>query len=185
MRWQFVKLMSLAAAIAAAIQTQSVPRFDVASIKPCEDASAGRRSGGGTGSWSPGRLTLNCQTVMVLIRRAFVDYADGRVHIWPPPLSIEGAPAWINSASYRIEATSEGSENRGMLNGPMLQSLLEDRFHLRIRRETREVPVYALAVAKGGAKLRPYREGSCVPLDLNQSPVAPEPGQPDPVFPCS
>ncbi len=32
----------------------------------------------------------------------------------------------------------------------MLQSLLEDRFKLRIRRETKELSVYVLAVAKGG-----------------------------------
>ena len=36
----------------------------------------------------------------------------------------------------------------------MLQSLLEDRFKLVIRREIRELPIYELTVAKGGAKLR-------------------------------
>jgi len=36
----------------------------------------------------------------------------------------------------------------------MLQALLADRFKLAIRRETKEVPVYALTVGKGGAKLR-------------------------------
>jgi uncharacterized protein (TIGR03435 family) len=37
----------------------------------------------------------------------------------------------------------------------MLQALLADRFQLAVRRETKEVPVYALTVAKGGTKLRP------------------------------
>jgi uncharacterized protein (TIGR03435 family) len=55
----------------------------------------------------------------------------------------------------------------------MLQALLEDRFGLKIHRETREVPVYALTVAKGGPKLRPFQEGSCTPFDLTKSFPAP------------
>jgi len=43
----------------------------------------------------------------------------------------------------------------------MLQSLLEDRFQLKIRREIREVPVYVLTVAKSGPKLKSSQEGSC------------------------
>jgi uncharacterized protein (TIGR03435 family) len=51
------------------------------------------------------------------------------------------------------------------MNGPMLQALLEDRFKLKVHRETREAPVYALAVAKSGSKLKPFKEGSCVLID--------------------
>jgi uncharacterized protein (TIGR03435 family) len=163
-------------------QAQTIPKFDLAAIKPCEDTSTGRRGKGGTGNWSPGRLTVNCQTVMSLIQRAYVNFAYGRLHIWPPLLAIEGGPAWINSASYQIEAKSEGSEGKGMMNGPMLQTLLEDRFRLKVHRETREMPVYALTVAKGGPKLQPFREGSCVVLDLEKPPSVPEPGQPEPSF---
>ena len=35
--------------------------------------------------------------------------------------------------------------------GPMLQDVLEDRFKLKVHRETRQVPVYELVVAKGGS----------------------------------
>ena len=45
----------------------------------------------------------------------------------------------------------------------MLQRLLEDRFHLKIRRVTEEAPMYALTVAKGGFKLKPMKEGDCLP----------------------
>jgi uncharacterized protein (TIGR03435 family) len=44
----------------------------------------------------------------------------------------------------------------------MLQTLLEERFKLRIRRQTREIPVYALTVAGGGHRLKPFVVGSCV-----------------------
>jgi uncharacterized protein (TIGR03435 family) len=59
----------------------------------------------------------------------------------------------------------------------MLRALLEDRFKLKIRRETREVPVYVLSAAKGGLKLQPYKEGTCTPIDLTKPLSPPVPGQ--------
>ena len=47
----------------------------------------------------------------------------------------------------------------------MFQALLEDRFKLKIHRETREIPVYELTVARSGFKLQPLKEGSCTPFD--------------------
>src|SRR5262249_48838736 len=55
------------------------------------------------------------------------------------------------------------------------QSLLEDRFQLRLHRESREMPVYALAPARGGLKLTPPRDGSCVEETELIGPLA-EPG---------
>jgi uncharacterized protein (TIGR03435 family) len=40
----------------------------------------------------------------------------------------------------------------------MLQPLLEERFKLKVHRETREMPEYRLVIAKGGSKLREYRK---------------------------
>jgi uncharacterized protein (TIGR03435 family) len=57
----------------------------------------------------------------------------------------------------------------GMMNGPMLQSLLEDRFALKTHSESREGRVYALTVAKGGFKLQPF-QGSCTPVDWTKPP---------------
>ena len=63
--------------------------------------------------------------------------------------------------------------------GPMLQALLEYRFQLRIHRENKEMPAYALVVAKGGPKLKPTEPGSCTPVDDTQGPRPPlAPGQP-------
>jgi uncharacterized protein (TIGR03435 family) len=53
----------------------------------------------------------------------------------------------------------------------MLQTILQERFHVTIHRDHRDVPVYALTVAKGGLKLQPAKEGSCVPID--STPAAP------------
>jgi len=145
------------------------PKFEVASIKPCSDkgSAPGRKKGGAgaSGDLSPGTLRLDCSTVMDLIKGAYVLFADGRVN----PRSrvpVEGGPSWINSVRYQIDAKANGARGQGMMRGPMLQTLLEDRFKLKIHHETREVPAYALTVAKGGLKLHPFQEGSCIPRDF-------------------
>ena len=142
----------------------STSKFEVASIKPCKAGEGGGGRGGGSGGAPPGRLSENCVTVSSLIRQAYVQYANGRQN----PLasvSMEGGPAWISSDRYQIDATAEGAPGFAMMRGPLLQSLLEDRFKLQLRWASREVPVYALTVAKGGTKLQPSKEGSCVPWD--------------------
>jgi uncharacterized protein (TIGR03435 family) len=58
----------------------------------------------------------------------------------------------------------------------MLQALLEDRFKLRTRRETRNVPMYALTVAPGGSRLSPLSAGGCVQFDPANPPPARPPG---------
>jgi uncharacterized protein (TIGR03435 family) len=74
---------------------------------------------------------------------------------------VEGGPARVRSDRYQIDAKAETKTTQAMMRGPMLRTLLEERFKLKVRRETREVPAYALTVAKGGPKLRPFQEGSC------------------------
>jgi uncharacterized protein (TIGR03435 family) len=60
-----------------------------------------------------------------------------------------------------------------MINGPMLRALLEERFRLKFHRETREVPICSLTVAKSGLKLQPSSGGSCTPRDLSQPSLPP------------
>jgi len=136
-------------------------KFEVASIKACAlgppvPKTKGPGGGGGRPGSSPGRYQSYCDTVMDLIRTAYGG--------WTP---ISGGPAWIKSDRYRIEAKAEGNTSQRVMHGPMLQALLEERFQLKIHRETRTVPVYALTVTKGGFKLQPSKEGSCIaPEDI-------------------
>ena len=158
------------------------PRFDVTSIKRCEP-TPGR--GGGPGNFSPSRILINCQVVRGLIREAYLAYADGLTNRSASVIRtpVEGGPSWIGSEAYTIEATASGEPRRTMMMGPMLQTLLEDRFKLKLRRESREVPVYALTVASGGHKLKPFVDGSCVirEIDWNlPSPLAARAGLPPP-----
>ena len=127
------------------------PVFEVASIKP--DNPAGDRMMFGT-RWTPDGLTTTGSTVRSLIVMAY-NIQDSQ---------ILGAPNWINSERYDIQARVDGSvveklqklspDQRALARQHILQTLLADRFKLAIHRETKELPVYALVIAKNGAKLK-------------------------------
>ena len=141
--------------------------FEIASIKPCKPGevrpgitagSPGKSANGDANRGpSPGYLELNCYPLRILIRFAYIDFADGHVNpVRELSTSIEGAPDWVRSDSdtYAITARASGPASQAVMRGPMLRALLEERFHLKIRWETREGPVYELTVAKGGPKLQ-------------------------------
>ena len=143
-------VVAIACATALPAQDQAAkPRFEVASVKLCKENPWGTDGGGG----SPGRLTRHCTAVVNLIREAYAVFDGARMNRDGQETKVEGGPAWAYSELYEIQAKADGAQNPGVMQGPMMQSLLEDRFHLKIHRETREVPVYVLSVAKGGLKL--------------------------------
>ncbi len=80
-----------------------------------------------------------------------------------PGPRILGGPKWLDSERFDIEAAMDSSafdrmrtlsrDQRMLQKQAMFQQLLADRFKLRVHWETREVPVYALTVVKGGPAL--------------------------------
>jgi uncharacterized protein (TIGR03435 family) len=74
---------------------------------------------------------------------------------------IVGAPDWVNTERYDIVARAGGelaANGRTILEGVMqlcVQSMLDDRFGLRLHRETRDLPRYALTVANKQGTLGP------------------------------
>jgi uncharacterized protein (TIGR03435 family) len=96
-------------------------------------------------------------------------------------LDVEGGPNWLDTDQYDIAAKATSSVPVDRMIGPMLQALLEDRFKVRVHKAARDVPVYALIVAKNGLKLVPSKEGSCLPIDLNNM-ERPGPGQTPPRY---
>lgn len=175
------------------------PKFEVVSVKPCKpgDAAAGggRRGsgggGGGGGASDPGLLRFACTPVDRLIRFAYLQDASGEHEPGGPSTfsrrimnqNIDGEPGWVQSELYTIEAKPETPQILEMMRGPMLQTLLEERFNLRIRREDMEVPVYELIAGKGGPRLTASREGGCTSLELFDPMAPPTPGQPPPCGP--
>jgi uncharacterized protein (TIGR03435 family) len=146
------------------------PKFEVASIRECE----GKEQMPASVS-SPGRLRLGCWPLARLIADAYETFTNGKVDPLKPPAAppLEGTPNWANSARYTIDAKADGPQSGAMMRGPMMQALLEDRFQVKVHRETREISGYLMTVDKGGLKLKLTQEGSCDlvdPTDLSQSP---------------
>jgi len=82
---------------------------------------------------------------------------------------VVGGPAWINSEGYDIQAKpAPGTDPKQVW--PMWQTLLADRFKLRLHRETRELPIYDLTVAKSGPKLPAAKKAGCVSFPLGTAP---------------
>ena len=166
-------LAAIATLIFTAYAAGPAVKFEVATIKRCTVDP-----GTNGGESSPGRITINCYSVTNLIQRSYVLFANGKRN--PQTfVPIQGGPAWADSDLYTIVAKAEGTAGIGMMSGPMMQALLEDRFKLKIHRRTTEIPVYALSVAKGGPRLAVAKQ-ACIAMDIDH-PFPPRiPGQPAP-----
>jgi len=128
------------------------PSFEVASVKLAKPDCSFTTYGG-----PPGRYMAVCTTLWGLIYNA---YQVRSFQDYPP-----GLPAWADKDRFDVEAKADddtvaamqklsGKEQEQFTRG-MLQSLLADRFKLRVHYESMLQPVYELVLAKGGSKLKP------------------------------
>jgi uncharacterized protein (TIGR03435 family) len=147
----------------------TTPHFEAASIRPCVMGVGTGRGGSTPPIATPGRWNAPCTSVAALIRWAYLGNPEKPAHD-----PIVGSPDWIASERYEISAVADGNPTRAMMTGPMLQVLLEDRFSLRIHRETKDAALYALTVAPSGFKLPPFDTVSdCVNYGPNNWPPIP------------
>jgi uncharacterized protein (TIGR03435 family) len=124
------------------------PAFEVASVKRVRDYSPIATM---DGDISHGRLILNNAHIKQMIAVAYEIQS----------VRIEGGPAWIDSDQFQIVAKAEDPETPDAQVRVMLRSLLQERFQLRIHRETKLLPTYTLRTAPGGARLeRAQEEGT-------------------------
>src|SRR5262245_17949362 len=121
--------------------------FDVASVKP-------NRTGNNMvfNQVRGNRVTMTGYTLQMLIQSAY-DLQD---------FQIAGGPKWLNSDRFDIIATSSNPDlfKAEQPFGPtqqqlMLRSLLADRFKLAVHHETRELPVFALILARADGRPGP------------------------------
>jgi uncharacterized protein (TIGR03435 family) len=146
-----LRSQSLQATGVEAQQSNGAPSasFEVASIKS-------DRSGRGGGNWGFAGLEVSATNVPAkgLIRVAY-DMND---------FQISGGPAWINSERFDLNAKVDDSMAAQFQKlsrdqkideiRPMLQSLLADRFKLRVTRATKVLPILVLVLAKDDSKLK-------------------------------
>lgn len=166
----------------------SLPSFDVVSIKP-------NHSGG----YSMHEVTASGFKMINLNTRFLIEFAYGRSSV-PPydalrPSQLVGGPSWIRTDQYDVEAKVDDALGEKFAKAPpdkpyfrapskevtyqmqlMMQSMLVERFNLKVHREMREGPVFALVVAKGGAK---FLHTKLPELDAAMR----NPGQPPPRLP--
>ena len=166
----------------ATVPAAYAQKFEVASIKRCQDSERGGRD-----APSPGRIDLSCMATINLIRMAYLVFPTGQPNAPVSPtifqVPITGGPSWMNTDRYRIVAKAEGPANLELMKGPMLQSLLEDRFQLKLHRASKEIDVFELTAGKSWSKLRPAKEGGCVAFDRNHPPETAAAGRHGPATP--
>jgi len=146
-----------------------LPSYDVATIKPVDVAASSVN----------GRRIFRGSTVREYIRTA---YAPTIAQL--APSQVIGGPDWIDKDEYIITSKPPAdlevamkkmrSDERVPQDHAMQQSLLSERFHLKVHFEVREMPVYTLVPAKGGLKIKPV-----------EAPVPRDPGSPPPPFPSA
>ena len=145
--------------------SQPLPQFEVASIKPSAAGQAGTFIRPGAN----GGVNISNMSVKEVITLAW------RIQ----PFQISGGPSWMESAHYDISAKPDHKPNPNEM-ARMLQSLLADRFQLKTHHETKELPVYALVLANKDGRLGPQltksKEG-CVMYDTSHPPPPREPGK--------
>lgn len=124
---------------AASPGSTASPEFEVATIKPVKEPNPNRMRDRTEGR----RFTTRFTTLRDLIMMSY--QLD--------PRQILGAPAWVATDEYDVDAVAGDEGQLADHTAEMLQKLLADRFKLTFHREQREMPVYALVVAKGGPKL--------------------------------
>src|SRR5688572_3969291 len=146
----------IACSISMRAQSPAAPAFEVASVKPNKSGASNSSTSGTATSFT----AVNA-TVRHLISFAY-RLKDFQV----------AAPSWTEGERFDITARSpEGATGD---NRQRLQTLLADRFKLRIHRETREQPVYALVLARTDGRLGPQLKPSAI--DCTAAAVAKDSG---------
>jgi uncharacterized protein (TIGR03435 family) len=166
------KVLLLGAAFEVAVipllpqsSTKPKPSFDVVSIRP--SAADSRIRGGGVRG---DRYTMNGTTLRGLLQNAYQNSFSGGS---AGRVQIIGSPAWMDSERYDVQATvdcSGGVVSREQFQ-MMIQSMLEDRFQLKVHMEKRELPVYNLVVGKDGPRLKASADQTPVVTNSSVAPL--------------
>ena len=145
----FVVVLAVTAGVSAGGGGQT---FEAVSIRVSRDSFAGV----GLVALQPGRLLATEATLREMISVAYS----------LPRERVIGGPPWIASTRYNVTATTAGQIERDQAR-LMLQKLLADRFGLTSHREQRNLPIYALTVARKDGSLGPRLQRSgpeCAPV---------------------
>ena len=140
--WLLLGVAALSFAAALPLRAQSAG-FEVASVKTSNPNPTGPLGAMPMILPALGRLTANNVTLKMLVMTAY----DKQ------PFEIVGGPPWENADKFDINAKAEDPTLKLDAMRELLKGLLADRFKLQAHTETREVPIYALVLARKDGKL--------------------------------
>ncbi len=148
--------------------TTESPTFEVASVKPAEPQPEGMmrvRMSGGPGTPDPGQLTYTNVSLKNVLINAY-DVNDYQI----------SGPNRLDGERFDIVAKIPQGTTKEQFR-LMLQNLLAERFKLALHHETKELPIYALVVGKGGPKLKEAVEEDAATPQGAAAPPPPPPGR--------
>ena len=153
----------VSAGLGSAIYAQA-PAFDVVSIRPTRS----NLPGGMMDFRAGGQFIAENEVPLQLIRAAY------NTDVY----RIIGGPEWVREERFDVQARANASVTRDETR-LMLQTMLAERFRLRIRKESRALPIFELVRARGdgsaGSRLRPASPAECI--DRGPQPVGVRSGE--------
>ena len=130
-------------------QAPAPAAFEAASITPCKPGTPeppGEHAGMVQFTFPGGRFHATATTLKYLLEWAYdiqaAQHSDG--------------PAWLSTDRYEIEATAGTNVSDAQMKR-MVQALIEQRFHLKMHRETKEMQAIVLAKGKSAPKVSPVK----------------------------
>jgi uncharacterized protein (TIGR03435 family) len=168
-------ILLLGCSAALAQQADESLTFDAATIKPATLPVPNGRGpvflrgpSGGPGTKDPGRINYPYMPLKNLLMTAY-DVKNFQI----------SGPGWLDTERFEINAVMAPETTKEQFK-VMLRNLLAERFKLRIHRETKELPTYALLVNKGGPKLK---ESPLAAAPAEDAPLPPPPSGPPKIGP--
>jgi uncharacterized protein (TIGR03435 family) len=168
----------LGAQTPAAPASSNQPTFEAASVKA-------NKSGPGPIQlvFQPGgRFRATNVTLKMLI---------GAAYGTPQPLpdfQLEGGPKWMEADRFDVIAKAPGDPKPGPAGPPpemflMIRSMLEERFHVKVHFETKDMPIYALVLARSDGRIGPRITASTVDCAARLAELRGRGGPPPPPAP--
>jgi uncharacterized protein (TIGR03435 family) len=136
----FTKIWILLGAATAFAQNTPRPAFEVASIRPAAETP-------------PQNYTAGVRIDGAQFRSSYLTLKDDLAMAYRVKIYQISGPDWIGSDRFDMAATIPQGVPTTQIP-VMMQSLLEERFQVKLHREKKEFPVYALQLAKGGMKMQ-------------------------------
>jgi len=130
------------------------PQFDVASVRPFAPA--------------PGQVAAGLHFDGAQVRGVGLSLRDYLATAYRFKATLISGPDWTATERYDISATLPEGGTKAQVP-EMLQALLADRFQVKLHKEKKEFPIFALVLAKGPAKLKE------LPPDPNEDKANDEP----------